>query len=92
MSDAPPVAEQNLTAKVKNMNKAKRGFASMTPERQREIASMGGKSVPNDRRSSRRIASLRSRRAAREARTYQPRSAPIRWIASWPQTQPVRVD
>lgn len=31
--------------------KSKRGFASMTPERQREIARKGGKSVPNDRRS-----------------------------------------
>lgn len=31
--------------------KSRRGFASMTPERQREIARKGGKSVPNDRRS-----------------------------------------
>jgi general stress protein YciG len=27
--------------------KSKRGFAAMSPERQREIASMGGKAVPN---------------------------------------------
>jgi general stress protein YciG len=32
-------------------NKSKRGFASMSPEKQREIASKGGKSVPADRRS-----------------------------------------
>ena len=32
-------------------NKSKRGFASMTPEKQREIASKGGKSVPSDKRS-----------------------------------------
>ncbi len=32
-------------------NKSKRGFASMSPERQREIASKGGKSVPSDKRS-----------------------------------------
>ena len=31
--------------------KSKRGFASMDPERRREIARMGGKSVPNDKRS-----------------------------------------
>jgi general stress protein YciG len=31
--------------------KSKRGFASMSPERQREIASKGGKSVPNEKRS-----------------------------------------
>ena len=29
----------------------KRGFASMTPERQRQIAQMGGKSVPDAKRS-----------------------------------------
>ena len=30
---------------------SKRGFASMSPEKQREIASKGGKSVLSDRRS-----------------------------------------
>ena len=29
----------------------KRGFASMSPEKQREIASKGGKSVPSEKRS-----------------------------------------
>jgi general stress protein YciG len=32
-------------------NISKRGFASMSPEKQREIASMGGKSVPSEKRS-----------------------------------------
>ena len=32
-------------------SKSKRGFASMNPEKQREIASKGGKSVPGDKRS-----------------------------------------
>jgi general stress protein YciG len=31
--------------------KARRGFAAMDPQRQREIASMGGRAVPNERRS-----------------------------------------
>lgn len=31
--------------------KSKRGFASMSPEKRREIASKGGKAVPADRRS-----------------------------------------
>ena len=31
--------------------KSRRGFASMTPERQREIARKGGKSVPGEQRS-----------------------------------------
>ena len=32
-------------------NVSRRGFASISPEKQREIASMGGKSVPNEKRS-----------------------------------------
>jgi len=32
-------------------DKSKRGFASMDPERQREIASKGGQSVPAEKRS-----------------------------------------
>lgn len=31
--------------------KKPRGFAAMTPERRAEIAAMGGRSVPSDRRS-----------------------------------------
>jgi general stress protein YciG len=31
--------------------KSKRGFASMSPEKQREIARKGGKSVPSEKRS-----------------------------------------
>ena len=33
------------------MTETRRGFASISPERQREIASKGGKSVPADKRS-----------------------------------------
>ena len=32
-------------------NTSKRGFASMDPEKRREIASKGGKSVPSEKRS-----------------------------------------
>jgi general stress protein YciG len=32
------------------MEKQKRGFACISPERRREIASMGGKSVPPEKR------------------------------------------
>jgi general stress protein YciG len=32
------------------MEKAKRGLAAMTPERRREVQSMGGKAVPADKR------------------------------------------
>jgi hypothetical protein len=33
------------------MEKARRGFACMTPERRREVAQKGGSSVPPDKRS-----------------------------------------
>jgi len=36
---------------MENTAKSKRGFASMDPERRREIARMGGKSVPPEKRS-----------------------------------------
>ncbi len=33
------------------MSTSQRGFASLSPEKRREIASMGGKSVPAEKRS-----------------------------------------
>jgi len=42
MPDAPPSASSG---------RSKRGFASMDPERQREIARKGGASVPREKRS-----------------------------------------
>lgn len=44
-------AKTSKTQTAKTTNVAKRGFASLTPERQREIASKGGKSVPAEKRS-----------------------------------------
>ena len=46
----------------------RRGFASMSPEKQREIASKGGKSVPSERRSffqNRELASEAGRKGGR---------------------------
>ncbi len=45
--------------------KSKRGFASMDPARQREIARKGGKSVPAEKRSFRRTLNWRQRPAER---------------------------
>jgi general stress protein YciG len=36
---------------MQEVKKSNRGFASMNPEKQREIARKGGKSVPNEKRS-----------------------------------------
>ena len=40
-----------MEAAVATKPKSKRGFASMSPERVREIAAKGGKSVPKEKRS-----------------------------------------
>jgi len=45
-----PLAERESTM-TETRPKSRRGFAAMSPETQRRIASMGGKSVPNDKRS-----------------------------------------
>jgi general stress protein YciG len=41
--------------------KTKRGFANMDPEKQRAIASKGGKSVPNEKEAFRRTQTLQKR-------------------------------
>ena len=49
----------------------RRGFASMSPEKQREIASKGGKSVPSDKRSfsqNRDLAAQAGRRGGKVSR------------------------
>lgn len=43
--------EKNINLPQKPRGTSKRGFASMDIEKQREIASKGGRSVPNERRS-----------------------------------------
>ncbi|WP_074078406.1 general stress protein [Microvirga massiliensis] len=50
---------------------SKRGFASMTPDKQREIASKGGKSVPSEKRSfsqNRNLASHAGRKGGQASR------------------------
>ncbi len=50
---------------------ARRGFASTSPEKRREIAHMGGKSVPSDKRSfsqNRDLASEAGRKSGRMSR------------------------
>jgi uncharacterized protein len=39
-----------VMAEASNRPKGKRGFASMSPEQRRVIASKGGKSIPDERR------------------------------------------
>ena len=53
-------------------NISKRGFASMDPEKRREIASMGGKSVPSEKRSfsqNRDLASNAGRKGGQQSRS-----------------------
>jgi general stress protein YciG len=51
---------------------SKRGFASMSPEKQREIASKGGKSVPSIGVRSRRTETWRHKQVAKADRCLAP--------------------
>ncbi|MCG6121117.1 MAG: stress-induced protein [Microvirga sp.] len=48
---------------------AKRGFAAMSPEKRREIASKGGRSVPADKRSFAQDRALASKAGRKGGRT-----------------------
>jgi general stress protein YciG len=52
--------------------KSKRGFASMDPEKRREIASMGGKSVPAEKRSFSQSAGLAARAGRKGGQSVGP--------------------
>jgi uncharacterized protein len=52
--------------------KSKRGFASMSPEKQREIASKGGKSVPAEKRSFAQSAALAAKAGQKGGRAVHP--------------------
>jgi uncharacterized protein len=54
------------------LKKSKRGFASMSPERQREIASKGGKSVPAAKRSSSQNSDLASSAGQKGGKAVSP--------------------
>ena len=51
---------------------AKRGFAAMTPEKRREIASKGGKSVPASKRSYSKDKALASKSGMKGGRSVDP--------------------
>jgi len=58
---------------------SKRGFASMSPEKQREIASKGGQSVPAGKRSfaqNRELASQAGRKGGQTSHTPRRPDAP----------------
>jgi uncharacterized protein len=52
--------------------KSKRGFASMSPEKRREIARKGGKSVPNEKRSFSQSAELASNAGRKGGKAVNP--------------------
>lgn len=55
--------------------KSRRGFASMDPEKQREIARKGGASVPADKRSFSQDRSLASNAGRKGGEASHPRAA-----------------
>lgn len=54
--------------------KSKRGFASMTPERRREIATKGGKSVPAEKRAFTKNTDLAARAGQKGGRNVDPKN------------------
>jgi uncharacterized protein len=54
--------------------KSKRGFASMDPEKQREIARKGGKSVPAEKRSFSQSADLAAKAGQKGGRAVDPKN------------------
>ncbi len=54
------------------MGSSKRGFASMSPEKQREIARKGGRSVPNEKRSFSQNPELAARAGQKGGRSVDP--------------------
>lgn len=57
---------------VEKPKKGKRGFASMTPEKRREIASKGGKSVPAEKRSFSQDPALASKAGRKGGQSVNP--------------------
>ncbi|QGN00017.1 general stress protein [Methylocystis parvus] len=57
---------------MQEVKKANRGFASMSPEKQREIARKGGKSVPNEKRSFSQNPELASRAGRKGGQSVDP--------------------
>jgi len=51
---------------------AKRGFAGMTPEKRKEIATKGGKSVPAEKRAFSQNRALASRAGVKGGKTVRP--------------------
>ena len=56
----------------KQVSVGKRGFASMTPEKRREIARMGGKSVPKEKRAYSVNRDLASKSGKKGGKTVRP--------------------
>jgi len=64
-----------MTDEKKPSGISRRGFASMDPERQREIARKGGSSVPADKRSFSQDRSLASTAGRKGGEATHPRKA-----------------
>ncbi len=64
------------------LKKSKRGFASMSPEVRREIASKGGRSVPAEKRSYSKNPELAAAAGHKGGKSVPPPSAPSRRTGS----------
>ncbi len=67
-----PIREGERMVDEQPRAKSKRGLASVSPERRREIAAKGGKSVPADKRSFSQSADLASKAGQKGGRNVAP--------------------
>ena len=58
---------------MEELKKSKRGFASMDPEKQREIARKGGQSVPDEKRSFSQNPELAAKAGRKGGQSVDPR-------------------
>jgi general stress protein YciG len=65
--------DKEMDEKLNATPKKKQGFASLSPERRREIARKGGKSVPAEKRSFSQNAELASSAGAKGGKSVNPR-------------------
>lgn len=68
--------------------KAKTGFAAMSPEGRRDVSRMGGKALPNEKRSFSTNKASPERQARRAARMCHPKSILISSTAMWQHALP----
>ena len=70
---------------MEEKKKSLRGFAAMSPERQREIARKGGESVPNEKRSFSQNPGLAAEAGRKGGQNVNPSKRSFSRTTNWPR-------